>query len=143
MIKKIKGKRGALIKGALEKIPFEVFNDLKEEIKEITKGAAGIYALYKEKKLYYVGLAANLRGRIRWHLKDRHAGKWDMFSIYIIRRVRYLHDLESLILSISKPKGNKSIPRLPKNHRLNDELRRMSKESFTRAKKLQKALRGQ
>ena len=44
------------------------------------RGYAGIYALYNGSKLYYVGLTKNLFGRIRWHLKDRHAKRWDNLS---------------------------------------------------------------
>ena len=39
------------------------------------KRRAGVYALYrKQEKLYYVGLASNLMGRSKAHLRDRHTG---------------------------------------------------------------------
>jgi type I restriction-modification system DNA methylase subunit len=33
----------------------------------------GVYALYRGNRLYYVGLASNLRSRLNTHLRDRHA----------------------------------------------------------------------
>jgi len=52
-----------------------------------------VYALYRREKLYYVGLATNLRSRINQHLKDRHKGKWTHFSLYILRKTEHLREL--------------------------------------------------
>jgi predicted GIY-YIG superfamily endonuclease len=60
------------------------------------RGYAGVYALYNKERLYYVGLATNLYGRLRGHTKNRHKGKWDQFAIFRVRRVRYLKDMETL-----------------------------------------------
>ena len=88
MVKKSKSKKrkptkGKLIKGMTKKLPYEILSDpsFTKKLRELMKGYAGIYALYKENKLYYVGLTGNLFGRIRWHLKDRHAGKWNKFKL--------------------------------------------------------------
>jgi len=72
----------------------------------------GVYALYKGDRLYYVGLATNLRRRIKQHLNDRHAGKWNRFSLYLVRKANHIKELESLILRIANPKGNAAIGRL-------------------------------
>ncbi|HMV26476.1 MAG TPA: hypothetical protein PLG25_02435 [bacterium] len=56
--------------------------------------------------MYYVGLATDLRTRVKQHLKDRHSDKWDTFSLYLIKNVHFLKELESLILHITHPKGN-------------------------------------
>jgi hypothetical protein len=72
----------------------------------------GVYALYKGGRLYYVGLASNLRNRIKNHLKDRHAGKWDKFSLYLVRKADHIKELESLILRIADPTGNATRGRL-------------------------------
>ncbi|MFC1568299.1 hypothetical protein ACFL37_01215 [Candidatus Margulisiibacteriota bacterium] len=64
--------------------------------------------LYIEKnKLYYVGLASNLRARLRHHLRDRHAGTWDRFSVYLTLHDKHLKELESLVIRIAAPKGNR------------------------------------
>jgi hypothetical protein len=44
----------------------------------------GIYVLLSNYKPVYVGKASNkdLGSRLRDHMRDRHAGRWDMFSWY-------------------------------------------------------------
>jgi hypothetical protein len=66
----------------------------------------GIYALYKGNRLFYVGLASNLRSRLRHHLRDQHEQSWDRFSIYLTITDEHLRELESLVLRIACPKGN-------------------------------------
>ena len=82
--------RGSLIKGILENIPSESYEIIAESIEKTMKGESGIYALYDKDKLYYVGLARNLKRRVKQHTRDRHAKKWDKFSIYIIKRTKFL-----------------------------------------------------
>ena len=53
----------------------------RAEVAKLIRGHAGVYALYKRDKLYYVGLATNLMPRVKQHLKDRHARKWETFSV--------------------------------------------------------------
>ncbi|MDI7267564.1 MAG: hypothetical protein QME96_06190 [Myxococcota bacterium] len=84
----------------------------------------GIYALYRGKRLYYVGLATNLRSRLRSHLRDRHAGTWDRFSLYLTDGDRHLREIESLVLRISDPKGNRVWGALPGAKDLRREFRR-------------------
>lgn len=37
---------------------------------------------------------------------DKHAGKWDTFSLFLINNVEHLRELESLIVRVAEPKGN-------------------------------------
>jgi hypothetical protein len=64
-------------------------------------------AFPKDWERVYVGLASNLRNRLKSHLKDRHALTWDTFSVYLTIKDSHLYDLETLVLKIGKPKGNK------------------------------------
>jgi hypothetical protein len=49
--------------------------------------ATGVYVLYLEFRPVYVGLAtARLGERLREHLSDRHAGRWDMFSWFSLSK---------------------------------------------------------
>ena len=134
--------RGRLIKGMTNKLPYELLNDptFKGEVKKIMKGYAGIYALYKDEKLYYVGLTSNLHGRIKWHLQDRHAGKWNKFIIFRIKKVNYLKDIETLILHIVKTKGNRAKGKVPKDNDLNRVLHRLLMEHGREYKRLKKAV---
>ncbi|MFA5555117.1 MAG: GIY-YIG nuclease family protein [Phycisphaerae bacterium] len=101
-----KGSR-PIITGFLEKIGAKVFVDHRNVITDLIKGHQGIYALYKNDRLYYVGLASNLRNRINQHLNDRHQGKWTHFSLYIIRKADHIKELESVVMRIADPKGNR------------------------------------
>lgn len=73
----------------------------------------GLYALYKKNgELYYVGRASNLLGRLSSHRSDLHGKKWDKLAIYIIDQKLPLHDVESLLIAVSKPEGNTNRGRL-------------------------------
>lgn len=102
-----RAKRDRLLLGYLESISWRVLNDYPEIVAALIRRRAGVYALYKQDRLYYVGLASNLMGRIRSHLKDRHAGRWDRFSVYITQHDDHVKQLESLLLRIVKPIGNR------------------------------------
>jgi len=109
-VKRIKPKRpskkgtgkGALIKGMTKRLPFEILANplFRVGLRRVMRGYAGIYALYHGSKLYYVGLTRNLFGRVRWHLTDRHARKWDSFVIFRIKRVNYVKDIETLLMQL-------------------------------------------
>lgn len=76
--KKRKSSKGALIKGMTRRLPIAILENeiFRRRLREIMRGYAGIYAMYKKKELYYVGLTKNLFGRLKTHrLRDRHAGK--------------------------------------------------------------------
>ena len=106
MAKKKTRKTKSIITGHLEKISAKVFTDYSKVITDMIKGHQGIYALYKKDRLYYVGLASNLKNRIKHHLVDRHKGQWTHFSLYIVRKTDHIKEIESMILRIAYPKGN-------------------------------------
>jgi hypothetical protein len=137
-VKHTKRERGSLLKGVLEKIPREAFEHLPEAIEKTMKGKSGIYALYNKDKLYYVGLAASLRGRVKQHTKDKHAKKWDTFSVYIINRAKFLADVEAIILRIGKPKGNSQKGSIPELRILKKILIKESKQKIKESKKIAK-----
>ncbi|HLC64207.1 MAG TPA: GIY-YIG nuclease family protein [Patescibacteria group bacterium] len=143
MKKKPKSTKGALIKGMSNNLPSGILEDLvfKKKLQEIMRGYAGIYALYKGDKLYYIGLTKNLLGRIRWHLRDRHSGRWDYFKIFRIHRVKFLKDIETLVQQIVVPKGNRVQGKVPKDYDLSYILREVLREYEKRIKPLKKALR--
>lgn len=97
----MKSYKGQLVCQHLENISRDALENYQAVIKEFVKGRHGIYALYKKDKLYYVGLASNLRNRLKHHLRDRHAHTWDRFSVYLTIKDEHLKELESLILRIA------------------------------------------
>ena len=88
-----------------------MLHEYQEVIRRYIRNRHGVYALYRKDKLYYVGLANNLRSRLKQHLRDRHGGLWDRFSIYLTIGDRHIRELESLVLRIVRPAGNKQVGR--------------------------------
>ena len=91
----------------LENISRKALEDYQRNIQEYIKGKQGVYALYRGDRLKYVGLATNLRNRLRIHLKDRHAQTWDKFSVYLTADDEHLRELEALVIRIAAPKENR------------------------------------
>jgi hypothetical protein len=56
--------------------------------------------------------ASNLLARLTTHRSDLHGKNWDKLAIYIIDEKLTLHDVESLLIAVSKPQGNKNRGRL-------------------------------
>jgi predicted GIY-YIG superfamily endonuclease len=109
----------------LENVSRDVLGKYQSIIREYVGRRHGVYALYQKNKLYYVGLASNLRVRLNHHLKDRHADTWDRFSVYLTVHDEHIRELESLVIRIAAPKGNRQ------------------KGKFYRADDLKKGFRGQ
>lgn len=84
--------------------------------------------VYKGERLYYVGLATNLMGWVKQHLKDRHAKRWDKFSVYLASRDEHIKPLESLLLRIALPTGNRVQGRLANAMDLRRDLHRAMKD---------------
>lgn len=103
----MRGRSNGIVKSYFERVSWQVLDKFRPIVREMTRGHAGVYALYKGDKLYYVGLASNLMGRVNAHLKDRHKGKWDRFSVYLTTVDDHIRPLEALMLRVINPKGNK------------------------------------
>lgn len=108
----------------LERISREVLGRYKDIIRDYVRRRRGVYALYRGNRLYYVGLASNLRSRLNSHLRDRHANTWDHFSVYLTVGDEHLPELESLVLRISSPKGNKQRGNFARSEDLRHRFRR-------------------
>jgi RAMA domain-containing protein len=122
-------KQKSLVLQHLEDISWRVLEDYPQVIKDMIRGRACVYALYRRKKLYYVGLATNLMGRLKTHLKDRHHGSWDRFSVYLTIKDEHMKELESLLLRIVNPVGNKTTGRFSKSQNLKSVLNSRVKET--------------
>jgi len=108
----------------LERISGKLLEDFPLIFRAHARRRHGVYALYRKDRLYYVGLASNLRARLHHHLRDRHAGRWDRFSIYFTIGGDHLRELESLVIRIASPKGNRQKGRFPRSQDLRRVLRR-------------------
>jgi hypothetical protein len=123
-----------LVTQHLENISRKALEQYEEIIRKYVRRRQGIYALYRNGKLYYVGLASNLRRRLARHLRDRHSETWDRFSIYLTIGDRHLKELESLVLRISPPKGNLTKGKFARSI----DLRRQFNKDITRYQKTER-----
>ena len=117
-------KRAQLVCQHLENISREALERDPEIIYQYVRGRQGVYALYRRGKLYYVGLATNLRNRLKHHLKDRHGHSWDRFSVYLTIGDHHLRELEALILCMVKPSGNRQKGKFARSEDLHRRFRR-------------------
>ena len=116
--------RKQLVTGHLESVSWRVFDQYPDVVRDLIRGHSGIYALFKRDRLHYVGLATNLMGRLKQHLRDRHHGAWDRFSVYLTLDDRHTKELESLLIRIASPPGNKQGARFVKSKNITLELNR-------------------
>ena len=113
MVRVKKSNRGKIIKNYAEFIEFDwetmdhsVFADVPNSLSHPKGG--GIYVLYDNHGLYYVGLTNfSLRSRLNKHTRDRHKKKWNRFSWYNIPNMKFTKDIETALLRITYPRGNK------------------------------------
>ncbi len=121
-------KRPHLLVQHLENLSRRVLEDFQDIIREYVRGRRGLYALYRRGKLQYVGLASDLRSRLRAHLRDRHAQSWDGFSLFLTLGGDSLRELEALLIRIARPKGNKSKTKFPRSQDLRRTFRHQVKD---------------
>ena len=121
-------KRSPLVSQFLENVSRRALEDYQDVIRQFVRRRHGIYVLYRKNRVQYIGLAQNLRNRIRHHLRDRHADSWDRFSVYLTIADSHMKELESLLLRIAKPKGNKAGGRFAKAENLNRQMKRLIRE---------------
>ncbi len=111
-------KQKPLVLRHLEDVSWRVLEEYPEVIKTMIRRQAGIYVLFRRDRLYYIGLASNLMGRLKSHLKDRHHGLWDRFSVYLTIDDEHMKELESLLLRIVGPSGNRTGGKFAKSQNL-------------------------
>lgn len=133
--------------GHLERVSRRLLEQHFDVVRRFIGRSPGIYALYRKDRLYYVGLASGLSGRLRAHIRDKHKASWDHFSLYLTIKDQHIKELESLLLRIVAPKGNRVSGRVAGSKnlqpRLLDFIREQNREElhslFGLRKKLKKA----
>lgn len=108
--RKSKGAKSLVI-NRLEMVSKDVFKQYFSQITDLIGSSPGVYALYDDEVLYYVGKSNELRKRVKQHLKDRHYAGWTHFSLYLVRDEEHIGEMESLLVRIANPKGNRVVPR--------------------------------
>lgn len=124
--------RKPLVSQYLEAISGTALDKYQAVIRAYVRRRHGVYALYRGDRLYYVGLAKNLRNRLKHHLRDKHRNKWDRFSVYLTIGDSHLKELESLLLRIVRPIGNAQRGKFAKADDLKRRLARDMKKFYKR-----------
>lgn len=123
-------KPSQLVSQHLENISRDALEEHQDIVRGYVRARQGVYALYRRGKLYYVGLAGNLRARLKHHLRDHHSHSWDRFSVYLTIGDSHLRELESLVLRIVKPSGNKQTGKFVKSEDLRRKFSREIREIY-------------
>lgn len=121
-------KSTSLVLKKLERVSKEVFKQHYELITQLVGNSPGIYALYDENELYYVGKSIDLKKRVKQHLKDRHLASWSHFSLYLARDEDHIHEIESLLIRVANPKGNRNVPKGKSSGQMLTQLQQMVKQ---------------
>jgi predicted GIY-YIG superfamily endonuclease len=140
-MKKGESDKGLLVKGYIPPISkdFIGFSIFRRELGKMLKYNSGAYVLYNNDKLYYVGITQDLFKRLDTHTKDKHKGKWNKFSVFIIRKNRYLKDIESMIHRISEPKANIAKGKFKEHFQYDIKIKQMVREVLRIIKKIQRS----
>jgi hypothetical protein len=118
-------KQAPLVTQYLERISRDAVEKHQKLFRQYVRHRQGVYALYKDRKLYYVGLAVDLRWRLKQHLRDHHRRSWNRFSVYLTIQERHLKELETLLLRITgKPPGNRVLGKFRDSENLKRRLKR-------------------
>jgi len=118
----------SLVIKRLENISKDVFKKHSDLITQLVGNTHGVYALYDGSELYYVGKSTDLKSRVNQHLRDRHLASWTHFSLYLVRDESHINEIESLLIRIANPKGNKKLYKSQSGDTLKRELVAMLKE---------------
>jgi hypothetical protein len=127
-------KKTGLVCQHLEHISVDALDQYQQIIGAYVRKREGVYALYRKHRLYYVGLASDLKWRLGAHLKDRLKGKWDSFSVYLTVNDQHLKELESLLLRVisPRPEGNQQSGKFAVSENLLRRFKRDIKEFHKR-----------
>ena len=125
-------RRPKLVTQYLEAISRRALEDHPDLVREFVGRRTGIYALFRRGGLYYAGLATDLRRRLKHHLKDRHRDSWDAFSVYLTIGDKHLRELESSLIRVTRPPGNKQMGHFSGAENMRRKLQRALKDKHRR-----------
>jgi hypothetical protein len=135
--------KGTLVKGYIPPLPISVLeiDVFRKELGAMLKHNSGVYVLYMNKKLYYVGIANDLFVRLRQHTKDKHKNKWNKFSAFVVGRGKYLKDIESMFHRISQTPGNVVRGKFKAHYYYDHKIKKMVREVFKTVNTIMKTLK--
>jgi len=112
----MKGEKVEIVSTLLERIPADALDNVYTEkrMKQLLKGVYGVYALFKGSTLYYIGQGDLYQRLLAHYKKDRHKDKWDTFTFAKLKYPEAKDELESLLISLTHPPGNRATPSVKK-----------------------------
>jgi hypothetical protein len=122
--RKRRRRRDALVYAHLESVSRDLLERHPDIVRDFIGRNAGVYALYRRNRLYYVGLATALRHRLKAHVKNRHGDSWDSFSVYLTIKDQHLREIEALMLRLARPVGARQRGRLAQSKDLRRSITR-------------------
>lgn len=125
-------RREALVFQHLERVSRKLLDEHPDIVRQLIGRNAGVYALYRKNKLYYVGLASALRNRLTAHGKNRHGKLWDHFSIYLTIKDQHLREIEAMLLRITQPPGAKQSGKLAQSKDMKRQIMRAIRDKQAR-----------
>jgi len=104
-----------IVSTLLERIPADALVNIytEKKMKQLLKGV-GVYALFKGGNLYYIGQGDLYQRLLAHYKKDRHKKKWDTFAFATLEHPEAKDELESLLISLTHPPGNRATPSVKK-----------------------------
>lgn len=123
---KVPSKDIKLVSGFMSKLPASALvNDYtKYPIRKMLGGKIGIYVLYYEDKIYYVGKGIIYNELRNYYLHGKHKDKWDSFSFAELKEPKHKEELEDLLISIIHPPGNvKDEKKVKRDKKLEDQIK--------------------
>lgn len=112
-------RNGDLVKGYVKLWPREVFDVEDSECKAALKESlskAGVYILYQDFDVFYVGQAGRLFSRLRFHAKKRYS-LWNHFSAFFVEGEKRLDYVEAIMIAATprtaNRQGGKRIKKIP------------------------------
>jgi len=133
-----------LIEGHIKDVSIVAIQDHLRSFREfLGSKRSGIYVLRKDENIYYVGLASSLRSRLPDHLSDKHKGEWDRFDLYVVRKnkVKYLRELETLLIRGAKPTGNLTEPNFIRSKNLTKKFKQALEKDIAGLRRVSTTLR--
>lgn len=113
--------KGSIVTGYAKMWPREVFdvragNKYLGVVKE-RLSTPGVYVLYRDDRLYYIGQAkSSLFRRLRRHSirpRDPYYNFWNFFSAFSVPEIAHIGEVEAILIA-SAPSANRAVPKIPR-----------------------------
>lgn len=116
-------KKVEIISTLLKRIPADALDNVytEKKMKQLLKDVDGVYALFKEENLYYIGQGDLYQRLLAHYKKDRHKNKWNTFAFAKLLNPQLREELESLLITLTNPPGNKNTPRVNKQDKITED----------------------